>query len=94
MGDTMKMNCPHCRKPLNRWALLFHFSGSRKCPECNKSYVIKYDWAILAFSAVIGILLTGVLIWLVAMPNPVKGILSTFALAISGMIAARPSMYG
>ena len=87
----MEMNCPHCQKPLNRLALLLHFGGPRTCPECKKSYIVKYDWMALAIAIVIGILLAGAVIWLVALPNPVKGFLGACVLAVAGMIAARPA---
>jgi hypothetical protein len=91
-GDAMEMNCPHCQKPLNRLALLVHFGGPRTCPECKKSYIVKYDWTVMAMALVVGVLLTGVVIWVVAPPNGVKGFLGACVLGVSAMIASRPEI--
>jgi hypothetical protein len=91
------MNCPHCQKPISQLSILTSLGGVRVCPECNKKYVVKYNYTIGAIVAVAGLVLSMLALTFLFYPREpsgaLTGLMGVGVLAVAALIAGRPEKH-
>ena len=86
------MNCPHCQKPISQLSIVTSFGGVRVCPQCNKKYVVKYDYRIAAIVVAVGFVLSMLALTLFYPREPsgaLTGLLGAGILTVAALIAGR-----
>lgn len=86
------MNCPHCQKPISQLSIVTSLGGVRVCPECNKKYVIKYDYKIGAIVLVAGFVLCMLALTMFYPREPssaVTGLAGVGVLTVAALVSGR-----